>query len=318
MRHIKWSIVLVVFALVAGLGLKKLRTGNEVSKEKFLFDTFCNVTAYGKDAGIATDDVFERLEEIHGLTNVFSEDSEVFRINSAKAGEVVEVSDELAEILTVAQSVEVASGGAFDVSIAPVVMLWQFDGEGRVPDDTEIAEALAVSGSGIIMFDKEKKTVVKSHDEAKIDLGGVAKGYAGDEAVRILAEYEVSGAIIDLGGNICCIGKNPNTANGKWRIGVQTPFAATGEYDEENIIEISEGAVVTSGTYQRYFEKDGKTYHHIIDPKTGRPAQRDYSSVTVVVSSSLLGDCLSTACFVVGGEEAEKLAEEFGAEIFIN
>ena len=102
--------------------------------------------------------------------------------------------------------------------------------------------------------------------------------------------------------------------DGKWRIGVQAPFEATGEYDEENIIEISEGAVITSGTYQRYFEKDGKLYHHIIDPSTGYPSEQEYSSVTVVTQSGLLGDCLSTACFVAGRDGAVKLAEAFGAK----
>ncbi len=318
MRHIKWSFLLVVFALVVGLALNKLNSNNEVSKEKFLFDTVCNITTYGKDTEKAVDAAFERLDEIHQLTNMFSEKSEVFRINSAKAGEVIELSDELTEILTVVKTVEVASGGAFDVSVAPVALLWSFDDEGRVPDEVEISEALAVSGSGMILFDKEKKTLVKTHNDAKIDLGGVAKGYAGDEAVRVLKEHGVSGAIVDLGGNICCMGKNPKTSNGKWRIGVQAPFEATGEYDEENIIEISEGAVITSGTYQRYFEKDGKLYHHIIDPSTGYPSEQEYSSVTVVTQSGLLGDCLSTACFVAGRDGAVKLAEEFGAEIFVN
>ena len=119
---------------------------------------------------------------------------------------------------------------------------------------------------------------------------------------------------MDLGGNITVMGSNPNTKDGRWRIGMQKPYSPTGEFDE--VLEVATGAVVTSGTYQRYFERDGIRYHHIIDPHTGYPADRDYSSVTVVAESGLYADCLATACFVLGRDAGEILAEKFGAEIY--
>lgn len=315
MNRVKWGILTVLLVLAAVLFFNYLNEDEGYSREVFLFDTACTVTAYGNDAEQAVDAAIERISEIHRLTDAFSENSVIAKINCAKAGEIVEVGDDIAEILSVAVSVSEKSGGAFEISIAPVVKLWNFDGGGKVPDELEIAQAMKRAGNGKIIFDGESKTVVKTDDGAAVDLGGAAKGYAGDVAIAVLSEFDVRGAIVDLGGNISCFGSNPNSEDGVWRIGLQKPFAPTGEYDEDNIIEISGGAVVTSGTYQRYFEKDGEIYHHIIDPETGYPAVQEYSGVTIVTDSSLLGDCLATACFVLGKDEGTHLAEEYGAKI---
>ncbi len=312
MKKFGWVFcVLIVCTALAGLFLKNSNK-NGYEKTEFLFDTPCTVTAYGKDAKIAVEAVFERLAEIHKVTDAFSETSDVARINSAESGEEIFVCQDVADILSRAETVTVDSRGAFDVTVASVSALWNFSGEGRVPQKEEIEKALDLVGRDI--FDG-KNVVKKALSDEKIDLGGAAKGFGGDAALEVLRGYDVSGAIVDLGGNICCMGTNPKTENGMWRIGVQKPFSPTGEFDE--VVEISEGSVVTSGTYQRYFEKDKKLYHHIIDPKTGYPADRDYSSVTIVTEegSCCYADCLATACFVLGREDGEALAEKYGAKI---
>ncbi|MBQ9757449.1 MAG: FAD:protein FMN transferase [Clostridia bacterium] len=315
MKKFVWGFAVVLLLTVfAGLYFRDKLQNPGVEKTEFLFDTYCSVSVYGHNAKEATDEVFRRLDEIHKATNFYSSESEVGKINSAKAGEVIQLSEDMCKILTVAKKIEEASGGAFDISLAPVVSLWEFDKGGRVPEKSEIKKALELVGSDAIAFDPQVKTVVKNNDDAKIDLGGAAKGYAGDVAVEILRSYGVGGAIVDLGGNICCVGKNQKIKDGKWRIGFQKPFAPSGEYD--SVVELDEGSVVTSGTYQRFFEHEGKNYHHIIDPETGFPKDADYSSVTIVGKSSLYGDCLATACFVLGGDEAKELARSFGAEIY--
>ncbi|MBQ7097665.1 MAG: FAD:protein FMN transferase [Clostridia bacterium] len=316
MNKLRWGILAVVLVVCAALFFGFVLHNEEYTGQEFMFDTLCSITAYGDEAQNAVEAALERAREIHSITNGFSGDSEVSGINSAKAGEKVKISRDIAKILQTARKVETASNGAFDVSIASVVRLWNFDGEGRVPSEKEIAEALSRSGGEKFIMDFDEGLVIKKEDGILIDLGGVAKGYAADEAVKVLKEHGVQGAIVDFGGNILCFGKNPNSDDGLWRVGVQKPFAPLGEVDEENIIEVSEAAVVTSGTYQRYFEKNGEKYHHIIDTATGYPANREYSSVTVVAENGLVADCLSTACFVLGKEKGTELAKSFGAEIF--
>lgn len=306
--------IIIVVTLFAGLFYRTAVKEKGYERTEFLFDTQCTVAAYGKDAKAAVEAVFDRLAEIHDATNFFSKDSQVAMINNAAEGEEVEVCEDVARILSVAFEIGDASDGAFDVGIAPAAGLWDFAGGGRVPDDAEIRQALENVGIDKIMFDRERKIVTKTVDSAKIDLGGAAKGYAGDVAIAVLEKFRMDGAVVDLGGNITVMGNNPNTKDGEWRIGMQKPYSPTGEFDE--VLEVATGAVVTSGTYQRYFEKEGIRYHHIIDPHTGYPADRDYSSVTVVAESGLYADCLATACFVLGRDAGEILAEKFGAEIY--
>ncbi len=312
MKKLGWGfIALLVVTMVAGLYLRQQGKNNMTEKTVFLFDTMCSVRAYGENSEAAVEKVVERLAEIHKKTDFFSDSSDVSRINSADAEIEVEVSQDVAKILMAAEEVRALSDGAFDVSIAPIVSLWNFSGEGRIPSDEELKDSVELVKNGGILIEGNK--IKKTKAGTKIDLGGAAKGYAGDVAIELLKNFEVSGAIVDLGGNITAMGENPETDDGKWRIGIQKPFAPTGEYDE--IIEIESGAVVTSGTYQRYFEKDGARYHHIIDPQTGEPARRDYSSVTVISDSALYGDCLATACFVLGENEGTRLAENLDAEV---
>lgn len=309
-------LILAVIVLTLALSLWHQSGGSESSytDREFLFDTECTITAYGKNAEEAVKAAFERLEEVHSLTDMYSESSDVYRINTAAANESVEISPSTADILDTALRISEASDGAFDITVAAVTKLWDFKSEApKPPHESAVCEALSHVGLNNLILDSEKLTVTKTDSKTEIDLGGAAKGYAGDEALRVMKELGIEAAIADLGGNVTCMGSNPKSKDGKWRVGIQVPFAPTGEYDD--IVETSGGAIVTSGTYQRSFEYCGKLYHHIIDPKTGFPAAADYSSVTVICDSSRLADCLATACFVMGRENGNALAAQYGARI---
>lgn len=314
MKKAKWIFVAVLtITLFAGLFYRYSKENKGYERTEFLFDTQCTITAYGKEAKTAVDAAFDHIAQIHSMTNFYSKSSQVEDINNQAAGTEIFVDKELSRILTAALDVGSSSQGAFDITVASVATLWEFSGGGRVPTEDEIQRKLEFVGADKLRFDR-KSTLIKNNDNVKIDLGGAAKGYAGDVAIDILKKYNVVGAIADLGGNITCFGKNPNSSDGKWRIGLQKPFAPAGEY--EDIVEIEEGAVVTSGIYQRYFEKNGKRYHHIIDPQTGYPAEAEYSSVTIVSDSSLYADCLATACYVLGEDKGKELADKYSAEIY--
>ena len=317
MKKLMWAgAAVLILSVFAALFISNKPKNREYTAEEFLFDTVCTVTAYGSEAEAAVTAAFDRLSEIHLATDFYSENSEVAKINSAKGGEEITVSPDLCQMLDTALRVGRDSKGAFDITVASVTKLWDFKNQGSVPTKAQIDSGLQCVGIDKLTFNKGKSALIKSCDEVKIDLGGVAKGYAGDVAIQVIKEFDVQGAIVDLGGNITCFGENPNSRDGGWRIGIQKPFAPTGEYGE--IVEVAGGAVVTGGTYQRYFEKDGRLYHHIIDPQTGYPADSEYSSVTIVSQSGLESDCLATACFVLGEDEGQALAEKYGADIYFN
>ncbi len=285
---------------------------NEYSDTRFLMDTVCTIRAGGGEAQAAVTAAFERIEEIAAAVDYYSDTSEVSAINRAKAGEAVSIGRDVEEILAAALDISEKSNGAFDITVAPLKDLWRFsDGSHEPPEQENLDAALAHVGYKKISL--ADGTVTKSDSEIKIDLGGAAKGYAADCAAEVLRRAGVPYALIDRGGNIYALGKNPSRSDGGWLIGLQKPFGQTGEYFKT--VTISEGAVVTSGTYQRFFEWNGALYHHILDPKNGCPANSGISSASIISDSALLADCLSTACMVLGRERGESLAAEYGAEL---
>ncbi len=301
-------IVLLIFTLY---GCKRQ---NEYSATKLLMDTVCTIRAGGENARAAVDDAFLTIEKIAAKTDYFSEYSDVLKINRAKKGEVIPVGEHTANILSVALAIAEKSDGAFDITIAPVKDLWDFgSGDHEPPAQNDIKSALQYVGYNGIIFDRENKTVTKTDADIKIDLGGAAKGYAADRAAEVLKAQGVDYAVIDLGGNIYAFGANPDKKSGEWSVGIQKAFGKNGELSQT--VEIDEGAVVTAGSYRRYFEWNNKKYHHILDPKTGYPTDSGIDSATVICSSGLIADCLSTACMVLGEEQGRALCDEFPARL---
>lgn len=292
-----------------------LLCGCHASQEEtqFLMDTVCTIRTDGANPD-AMDAAFSKIKEISDAVNFYDESSTVSRFNRAKAGEEVLLDKHTAAILQTALAVSKASGGAFDISIAPVSSLWDFC-QGILPNQTELTQRLSFVGWQNLVFDPDSKTLTKTRDGVAIDLGGAAKGYAADKAADVLKNHGVSYALINLGGNIYVFGNNPNRTDGLWQVGIQKPFANDGTYTK--IHTLSSGAVVTSGIYQRNFTHDGILYHHILDPKTGYPVNNELAGVTICADSALLADCLSTACLVLGETDAKSLAEQFEVTLYL-
>jgi len=200
------------------------------------------------------------------------------------------------------------TGGAFDPTIGPLVKLWGIGSETqRVPDKAEIAVALELVNYRDLIIDRNSGTAFLRRRGMEIDLGGIAKGYAADEAARIAREGRVKRGIIDLGGNIYALGWRNERGSVPWRIGVQNPFSNRGE--SLGMLKVHDTSVVTSGVYERFFvnESDGTRYHHIFSTADGYPADNGLLSVTIVCGRSIDADALSTAVFAMGYERGKVL-----------
>ncbi len=313
MKKLKNILILfMIICLFCGLIIVGNNRSKEYKKTEFLMDTGCSVTFYGNESETAAEAVFDEIRRIDRLMDMYDDESDIGRINNAESFEKIKVSEDTYYVLKTALEICSVSNGMFDITIAPLSKLWNFTAQNpQTPSQEQIGNALACVGYENIVLENGD-TVYKLNSETKIDLGAAAKGYAGDVAVATAKKFDLTGGIIDLGGNILCFGENPNNKR-IWSVGIQKPFEATGTYDR--IVEITEEAVVTSGTYQRYFEKSGVMYHHILNPETGYPKMQDYNSVTVVAKSSLEADCLATAIFV-GGKESLSLYSDYDCEVY--
>jgi thiamine biosynthesis lipoprotein len=225
-----------------------------------------------------------------------SPDSELGAI-SAGGGGPVAVSPDTFDLIEKALEISAAADGAFDPTIRPIVELWGIGSEtARVPSADVIGEALSLVGYARVTTDRAAHTVAPGAPGMALDLGGIAKGYACDAAVECLKRNRIHQALLDLGGNIYAHGEKADGS--AWSVGVKTPLA--GESGYFCVVQVRDRAVVTSGAYERFFERDGKLYHHIFDPSTGRPAESGLLSVTIVAASAADADAFSTACFVLG------------------
>lgn len=303
MKH-KRLTALLIFASLLLSGCSGWKDGRNRVYTDTLFDTAVRIEILdGTD-----EEVLKGCENIckkyHAMFSNKIEDSEISRINSA-GGNPVEVSDETVTLLKKAIYYGDLSNGAFDVTIAPVSNLWDFHGETPAPPAPEaVYEAASHVDYRNIFI--EDNTVRLLDPYAAIDVGGIAKGYIADILKKYLKEQGVKHAIINLGGNVLTIGNRPDGSD--YNIGIQKPFEMTGE--PITSVRISDKSVVTSGTYQRYFEAEGKLYHHILDPHTGYPCDNNLASVTVITNSSLTADALSTTCFLLGYDKSMRLIEQ--------
>lgn len=243
----------------------------------------------------------DKINELDALFDANNENSDVFNINGNDTK--INVSEDTAKVIEKSLLANCLTNGAFDITIMPVLKLWGFDnGNYGVPKKEKLESALTFVGGDAVSL--KGNTIIKKAN-AEISLGGIAKGYLGDELLKIAEKYGAS-AVISLGGNIVLCGENEE--KGQWTVGVKNPL-------EENEIVCTfkhkgSVSVVTSGGYERSFQKDGKTYHHIIDTKTGEPARSDLLSVTVIGEDGALCDAFSTALFSMGKEKAVKFAQE--------
>ena len=264
--------------------------------------TFIQSKLFAKESEEASrlSDLFE--EEVAKFDSELSvhQSTPLSRLNE-KAGEKVEVTPEIARMLREALAIAEETAGAFEPMIGPVVNLWKigFGGERR-PSDAAIERALSlVDRSRVKVWSEGERFYARIDEGQSIDLGAMAKGYIGTRLADILKKKGLVRGILDLGGNVVAVGER--AAGTPWRVGIQHPDRSRGGYFA--VVSATDESVITSGAYERYFEENGKRYSHILDPKTGRPATTDLSSVTVIDKDGARADALCTAFFVMGWEK---------------
>lgn len=236
--------------------------------------------------------------------------SDVWRISHAH-GKPVDISPHTARILALAQEMFDASGGLFNIAVGPVMALWHFtDGSRIIPEPEALAAAVAKADCGHIRL---SGCTVRVPDGVEIDLGGIAKGYIADRIAEALRLGGAESALVNLGGNVITVGRKPDGT--PWQLGLQMPSPDRSIRDKFwSVLDCTDESVVTSGSYERGFFKDGRWYHHILNPKTGMPAENDVLSVTVCAPDSLLADALTTPMFLLGPEAGMALAGRYGVE----
>jgi thiamine biosynthesis lipoprotein len=204
-----------------------------------------------------------------------------------------------------------ASGGSFDITAAPLVALWGIGKKGTfIPETSEIEAAKALVGYRDIIIDEENSRVMLRRRGQRINLGGIAKGFTADAVKDTLLSYGIDSALVNLGGNVAAIGSKPGGE--PWTIGIQDPTKPTGAYI--GVVEVRDKTLVTSGANEQFFIHGGVRYHHIIDPRTGMPADTGLLSVTAIGGCSMDMDALTTAVFVLGMEKGMELLQRFGAQ----
>lgn len=305
------KLLLVLFSLTFCFAFSSC-SEKKGSSTEFALNTVISITSYGDRADEATEAAFKEIKRIENMLSCHIDTSEISKINKSAHIHPVEVSKECADIISKALDVSKKTSGAFDISAKPLSDLWNIKAENpKIPTNEEIENTRSKVGYENIIVDGNFVSFKK--EGVQIDLGGAAKGYCADRAVEVLKSYGIKNALLDLGGNIYALGKNEQNRN--WRIALQDPSGERGKHF--SIEELSNKTAVTSGSYERYFEKDGKIYHHIIDTKSGKPSESGLISVTVISDNSFEADMLSTAIFVMGAEEFEKIKGEFEYEKYV-
>lgn len=297
---LKWPVCLCALfcaAFLTGCGLMPGKASQEKhTRELFVMDTYMSLTVYGEGGEAALDAAVEEIERLDGLLSTGTYDSEVAALNREGGGRLSEDTAYLWK-----RSLEICreTNGAFDATIYPVMRAWGFAGGSfRVPEQTELEELTARVDSALAVWD-EAQGRLSLPGGMEIDFGGIAKGYTGDRLTELLRRHGVESALLNLGGNVQLLGGKPDGSS--FKVGIRDPEGGSGSV---GVLSVTDTAVVTSGGYERFFEEEGVVYHHIIDPATGRPADKGLCSVTVVCGDGTLADGYSTALFVMGTEEA--------------
>ena len=308
-------------------------------KSEYVMGTVCTINLFDSGRTDLYTAAFTRLRELEDILSANRDDTDLVKVNQNAGLRPVKVKPELIEVLSKALEYAEKSGGFFDPSVGPLVKLWGIGtDDARVPEIEDVREALDLVNYREIEINRQEGTVFLKRSGMALDLGAIAKGYAADEIAGLLAEENAEQAIIDLGGNILAMGekktkktfpeffksilgsrKQEKTSGNEnfWRIGIQDPREHRGDY--LGVLEVKNKTIVTSGVYERYFEENGKRYHHIFSVESGFPAETGLLSVTIVADHSIDADALSTAAFVLGWERGRELITSVpGAEgIFV-
>ena len=313
MKQVKWLAVCLALLMMTACANQQGET--PVTRQVIAMDTVMEFTLYGEGAGDIVQTAVEEIQRLEDLLSKTDPASEVSQLNE-RAGERVEASETLYALTAAACGYTTETEGCFDITVAPLVDAWGFTGENqRVPSSEELAALLPLVGSDRITLESgEDGDFITLDAGQSIDLGGIAKGYASDCLAALFAAQGAERGWVSLGGNVLAWGTRPD--GDPWRVGIQDP-----QYPDQQqyvgLVGLENAFAVTSGGYQRYFEENGRTYHHILDPATGYPADSELISVTVVADADTAGgtgttrpgsgtmcDAFSTALFVMGEERA--------------
>lgn len=304
----KYLVLLLIFLIMLGVfssftalsSLAWFKTKPRLYQEKrVLMGTFVEVISPEQTAAKI---VFAEIQRVENLLSKYKQDSEIARLN--KQGYLA-VSGDTAYLLRRAKEFWLKSGGAFDITVGPLLELWGFTNkEYRVPKKEEIKNTLKLVGMEKIVFVESDNMVKFSVSGMRIDLGAIAKGYAVDCAVKKLKENNIKSCLINAGGDIYCLG---NKLGKPWEIAIQDPR----EDDFLDYLQLEDKAVATSGDYAQYFIRENTRYAHIFNPRTGLPVTSEIISVTVIAEDTLTADALATAIFVLGKKQGRELAKRF-------
>lgn len=309
--------MLVTLSLVAGLFTGCTNPNASASKSGFYFDTIIQITLYGTTKETYIDNCFALAKKYENLFSNTIETSDVSRINAnAGSGTYTKVDPETLSLIKEGISYGDLSGGAFDITIGNLSDLWNFSkiAENLTSDDNETDASILPSDSDIAAalghinyknISIQDNTVLLTDPDAKLDLGGIAKGYIADRMKEYLNSKGITSGIINLGGNVMTIGEKQD--HSAYKVGIQKPFASDGT--SIAAVEVKDKSIVSSGVYERYYRIDGKLYHHILNPKTGYPVENNLYEVTIISDRSVDGDALSTTCFALGLDDGMKLIE---------
>ena len=309
-------------------------TGNEpISISSIKLNTAVQITIYDSQDKALLDDCLALCDKYELVFSRTNEKSELYKLNHRKdtsdkdtntdrqttpypvsgTADTWHISEDLAALLSEGLDITRESDGAFDIAIAPLTSLWDFTAEDpKVPDDAAIQKVLTLCSSDGVTIDGQDITL--RSDDIQFDVGAIAKGYIADRLKDFLIKKGVNSAIINLGGNVLCIGSKPDGT--PFKVGIQKPFADRNE--TEAVMDITGKSVVSSGIYERCFKQGGKLYHHILNPQTGYPYDNGLISVTIISDQSVNGDALSTTCFALGLKDGLKFAEKKGVQaVFI-
>lgn len=267
-----------------------------IESESFCMSTEITYKVFGENAASAVAEAEAALLRLENILSRFIPDSEVSMINQNAGKEYVDVSSETFEVLSCASRLSEISGGLFDITVGPLIDLWNYKHSFQVPEDEKIRHVLSLVNYRDLLLNPDEQSASLRRPEQSIDLGGIGKGYISDCLVKTLQKYGIVSAFVNIGGNVSTLGNKPDGSS--WSVGIRHP-----RHDGYLIgaVKVTGQAVVTSGDYERYFiDGTGKRRHHIINPTTGYPVESGLISVTVVADSAMIADGLSTAIFAAG------------------
>ncbi|MBR6523099.1 MAG: FAD:protein FMN transferase [Clostridia bacterium] len=299
-------ISILVFAAIVVFTFLLTNSPRNTERTLFVFDTVADISISGKNSDVAADEIASALS---GMEKTYSkyQSSGISAFNSLSPGETMSVTVEMADLIGRCLKISKSTDGAFDITLSALSDLWDVKNASTPPQDDDILPALEKTGYNKLKLNGN--TLTKT--EVSVDFGGVLKGFAADKVREITSTYGIKSGIVNLGGNVCLIGSK----NGKpWTIGIVNPFSPGEIY---LTVDAQNTNIITSGGYQRYFEHEGKVYHHILSPKTGYPTDSDVASATVISPDGTLADALSTAIFAVGSEKGMEIAGAHNVDAII-